>query len=210
MDKLVSDSWEKYVNSCGRGERFSSPGLACGLTILTHVRRVDTYRMQVPLLRPLNSQRDDAIVVHRSFSLNNGKCLTYVTRCITNTQPHVVLFLFVNARSSRELLLIFTTSCPLFSLLAAFFSCTCFSPHHPSCPHRFDVFQMLELDVIADRLIGSDEDGGLSLEQRKRTTLGVELAANPSLVFLDEPTSGLDARSAQVCSGVYGLLCVQL
>lgn len=44
--------------------------------------------------------------------------------------------------------------------------------------------QMLELDVIGDRLIGSDEDGGLSLEQRKRTTLGVELAANPSLIFL--------------------------
>lgn len=59
---------------------------------------------------------------------------------------------------------------------------------------------MLELDPIANRLIGSDEDGGLSLEQRKRTTLGVELAANPSLIFLDEPTSGLDARSAQVCS----------
>lgn len=57
---------------------------------------------------------------------------------------------------------------------------------------------MLELDVIADRQIGSDEEGGLSLEQRKRTTLGVELAANPSLIFLDEPTSGLDARSAQV------------
>ncbi|CAM9519315.1 unnamed protein product, partial [Laminaria digitata] len=60
------------------------------------------------------------------------------------------------------------------------------------------ILSMLELDVIADRLVGSDEDGGLSLEQRKRTTLGVELAANPSLVFLDEPTSGLDARSAQV------------
>lgn len=92
-------------------------------------------------------------------------------------------------------------------LLHMLFSCTCFLPPH-SYPHRFDVFQMLELDVIADRLIGSDEDGGLSLEQRKRTTLGVELAANPSLVFLDEPTSGLDARSAQVCLGGYGLLCV--
>lgn len=57
---------------------------------------------------------------------------------------------------------------------------------------------MLELDLIADRLIGSDAEGGLSLEQRKRTTLGVELAANPSVIFLDEPTSGLDARSAQV------------
>lgn len=61
--------------------------------------------------------------------------------------------------------------------------------------------QTLELDVIGDRLIGSDMEGGLSLEQRKRTTLGVELAANPSLIFLDEPTSGLDARSAQVIHG---------
>ncbi|CAM9128278.1 unnamed protein product [Scytosiphon promiscuus] len=60
------------------------------------------------------------------------------------------------------------------------------------------ILSMLELDVISDRLIGGDEEGGLSLEQRKRTTLGVELAANPSLIFLDEPTSGLDARSAQV------------
>lgn len=47
---------------------------------------------------------------------------------------------------------------------------------------------MLELDQIGDRLIGSDEEGGLSLEQRKRTTLGVELAANPSLIFLDGPS----------------------
>ncbi|CAM9975163.1 unnamed protein product [Scytosiphon promiscuus] len=60
------------------------------------------------------------------------------------------------------------------------------------------ILSMLELDVISDRLIGSEDTGGLSLEQRKRTTLGVELAANPSVVFLDEPTSGLDARSAQV------------
>lgn len=43
--------------------------------------------------------------------------------------------------------------------------------------------------MIADRLIGSDEDGGLSLEQRKRTTLGVELAANPSVIFLDGPSA---------------------
>lgn len=67
---------------------------------------------------------------------------------------------------------------------------------------------MLELDVIADRLIGSDEEGGLSLEQRKRTTLGVELAANPSLIFLDEPTSGLDARSAQVIPKVIAHFCL--
>ena len=31
---------------------------------------------------------------------------------------------------------------------------------------------------------------GLSVEQRKRVTIAVELVANPSIVFMDEPTSG--------------------
>ncbi len=31
---------------------------------------------------------------------------------------------------------------------------------------------------------------GLSVEQRKRLTIAVELVANPSIVFMDEPTSG--------------------
>ncbi|KAI9979575.1 hypothetical protein PInf_028962 [Phytophthora infestans] len=34
--------------------------------------------------------------------------------------------------------------------------------------------------------------------QKKRVTIGVEVVANPSILFLDEPTSGLDARSALI------------
>jgi len=51
--------------------------------------------------------------------------------------------------------------------------------------------EILELEDIQHALCA-----GLSMEQNKRLTLGVELVANPSIVFADEPTSSLDARAA--------------
>jgi ABC-type multidrug transport system ATPase subunit len=59
-----------------------------------------------------------------------------------------------------------------------------------------EVISLLEMEDIADAIIGSPE-AGLAVEQRKRVTIGVELAAKPQLLlFLDEPTSGLDSQSA--------------
>jgi len=58
------------------------------------------------------------------------------------------------------------------------------------------IIDLLELEDLADTLIGQP-GAGLSIEQRKRVTIGVELVAKPSiLIFLDEPTSGLDGQSA--------------
>lgn len=57
------------------------------------------------------------------------------------------------------------------------------------------VIGMLELEDLAEALIGTP-GAGLSLEQRKRVSIGVELAARPEVLFLDEPTSGLDGQSA--------------
>ncbi|KIX03169.1 uncharacterized protein Z518_06720 [Rhinocladiella mackenziei CBS 650.93] len=58
------------------------------------------------------------------------------------------------------------------------------------------IIGLLELQDIENTLIGFP-GAGLSVEQRKRVTIGVELVAKPSiLIFLDEPTSGLDGQSA--------------
>ncbi|KAK5116214.1 hypothetical protein LTR62_008540 [Meristemomyces frigidus] len=59
-----------------------------------------------------------------------------------------------------------------------------------------EIIALLEMEDIADAIIG-DQEAGLAVEQRKRVTIGVELAAKPELLlFLDEPTSGLDSQSA--------------
>ncbi|XXG97717.1 Flocculation suppression protein [Hypoxylon texense] len=58
------------------------------------------------------------------------------------------------------------------------------------------IIELLEMQDIAGATIGSVGEG-LNAEQRKRLTIGVELASKPELLmFLDEPTSGLDSGAA--------------
>jgi ATP-binding cassette subfamily G (WHITE) protein 2 (SNQ2) len=66
------------------------------------------------------------------------------------------------------------------------------TPRSEKIAYVDQIIDLLELEDMQDALIMS-----LGVEQRKRLTIGVELAAKPSLLlFLDEPTSGLDSQSA--------------
>ena len=59
-----------------------------------------------------------------------------------------------------------------------------------------EVIKLLDMQEYADAVIGVPGEG-LNVEQRKRLTIAVELAAKPELLlFLDEPTSGLDSQTS--------------
>ena len=71
-----------------------------------------------------------------------------------------------------------------------------------------EVMELVELEPLAESLVGAPGVTGLSVEQRKRLTIAVELVANPSIVFMDEPTSGA-LHDSQQTGSILGsvLLC---
>ncbi|KAL8934507.1 MAG: hypothetical protein Q9216_005879 [Gyalolechia sp. 2 TL-2023] len=62
--------------------------------------------------------------------------------------------------------------------------------------HVDTLISCLQLAHVKDSLVGSAAKPVISGGQRKRVSIGIELAAAPMALFLDEPTSGLDATSA--------------
>ncbi|GAB4815997.1 hypothetical protein N2152v2_003043 [Parachlorella kessleri] len=59
------------------------------------------------------------------------------------------------------------------------------------------VITELGLAKVANSFIGNAFLRGISGGERKRCNIGIQILANPSLIFCDEPTSGLDAFQAQ-------------
>ena len=68
------------------------------------------------------------------------------------------------------------------------------------------VLGLVELESLAGAVVGRPGQSGLSVEQRKRLTIAVELVANPSIVFMDEPTSGTVGKS----EGTKGRGCYEI
>jgi ABC-type multidrug transport system ATPase subunit len=59
-----------------------------------------------------------------------------------------------------------------------------------------EVIMELGLKECANTRIGTHVHKGCSGGEKRRTSIGVQLLSNPSVLFLDEPTTGLDATSA--------------
>lgn len=53
----------------------------------------------------------------------------------------------------------------------------------------------MELTALRNAHVGTPGVSGLSVEQRKRLTIGVELVANPAIIFMDVSLQSLSQTS---------------
>jgi ABC-type multidrug transport system ATPase subunit len=80
------------------------------------------------------------------------------------------------------LLLALTVNCPQCRLPSSI-------PRAEKKKYARSLLRVLGLEQIANRVIGTNAADGISADQRKRLTIGVEMAADPALLFLDEVRS---------------------
>ncbi|KAB8289656.1 hypothetical protein EYC80_010569 [Monilinia laxa] len=73
--------------------------------------------------------------------------------------------------------------------------------------HVDNLLSCLRLRHIQHHRVGDTVEPVISGGQRKRVSIGIELAAAPLVLVLDEPTSGLDATSALSIIGLLKALC---
>ena len=66
----------------------------------------------------------------------------------------------------------------------------CPQPFPCPLPPAPQIMALVELDSLRHAYVGVPGVSGLSVEQRKRLTLAVELVANPSVVFMGEGGEG--------------------
>ena len=60
------------------------------------------------------------------------------------------------------------------------------------------MIEKLKLDACKNTYIGGPYLKGISGGEKKRTSIGIELITDPSVLYLDEPTSGLDSYTALI------------
>ena len=56
----------------------------------------------------------------------------------------------------------------------------------------------LRLIRVTDSIVGDFSMCGVSGGEKKRVNIGLELMANPAILFFNEPTSGLAASNAML------------
>ena len=59
-----------------------------------------------------------------------------------------------------------------------------------------EIIKNLGLEKCRNTWIGDTRIRGISGGEKKRTSIGLELLINPSIIFLDEPTTGLDSTTS--------------
>lgn len=59
-------------------------------------------------------------------------------------------------------------------------------PRETKRAYARSLLKILGLEKKANRVIGNHAGDGISNDERKRVTMGVEMAADPAILFLDE------------------------